>query len=394
MEIKSMENKKWKLKLTLLLVSSLTIMSVITISPALPQMAMVFSDVENAEFLVKLVLTLPALMIAVFSPITGRLIDRHGRLKILWLSLVLYAISGAAGYFLNNLYHILISRAVLGISVGMSMPIVITLIADYFEGMERQKFVGLQIAFMSMGGILFIGLGGILADVSWRHPFLIYLFSLLVLPLSIVFLHEPAIVQQRNQPNTNVKAPGIIWMLFINTMIMWIVFFLVPVQIPFHLKAIGVEKSSLIGAAIAMATAFSAVSSFSYSRIKAHFSFLSIFSIGYLLMAAGFVCISISNTYVLVVIAMMLSGLGIGMMIPNTNMWVMKIAPPEIRGKEIGKLTTFWFSGQFLSPIIIFPVLNILSLSSTFMLASGLLFLISIGFLIFHFSKLGKSVTQ
>ena len=389
-----MENKKWKLKLTLLLVSSLTIMSVITISPALPQMAMVFSDVENAEFLVKLVLTLPALMIAVFSPITGRLIDRHGRLKILWLSLVLYAISGAAGYFLNNLYHILISRAVLGISVGMSMPIVITLIADYFEGMERQKFVGLQIAFMSMGGILFIGLGGILADVSWRHPFLIYLFSLLVLPLSIVFLHEPAIVQQRNQPNTNVKAPGIIWMLFINTMIMWIVFFLVPVQIPFHLKAIGVEKSSLIGAAIAMATAFSAVSSFSYSRIKAHFSFLSIFSIGYLLMAAGFVCISISNTYVLVVIAMMLSGLGIGMMIPNTNMWVMKIAPPEIRGKEIGKLTTFWFSGQFLSPIIIFPVLNILSLSSTFMLASGLLFLISIGFLIFHFSKLGKSVTQ
>ncbi len=389
-----MENKKWKLKLTLLFVSSLTIMSVITISPALPQMAMVFSDVENAEFLVKLVLTLPALMIAVFSPITGRLIDRHGRLKILWLSLVLYAISGAAGYFLNNLYHILISRAVLGISVGMSMPIVITLIADYFEGMERQKFVGLQIAFMSMGGILFIGLGGILADVSWRHPFLIYLFSLLVLPLSIVFLHEPAIVQQRNQPNTNVKAPGIIWMLFINTMIMWIVFFLVPVQIPFHLKAIGVEKSSLIGAAIAMATAFSAVSSFSYSRIKAHFSFLSIFSIGYLLMAAGFVCISISNTYLLVVIAMMLSGLGIGMMIPNTNMWVMKIAPPEIRGKEIGKLTTFWFSGQFLSPIIIFPVLNILSLSSTFMLASGFLFLISIGFLIFHFSKLGKSVTQ
>ncbi len=53
-----MENKKWKLKLTLLLVSSLTIMSVITISPALPQMAMVFSGVKNAEFLVKLVLTL------------------------------------------------------------------------------------------------------------------------------------------------------------------------------------------------------------------------------------------------------------------------------------------------------------------------------------------------
>ncbi len=280
------------------------------------------------------------------------------------------------------------------------MTIVITLIADYFEGMERQKFVGLQIAFMSMGGILFIGLGGILSDLSWRYPFLIYLFSLLVLPLSIMFLYEPEVVQKRNQTKQIIKAkqiiraPRIIWMLFINTMIMWIIFFLIPVQIPFHLKAIGVEKNSLIGAVIAMATAFSAVSSFSYSRIKSRLSFLSIFSMGYLLMAAGFICIFISNTYVLVVIAMMLSGLGVGMMIPNTNMWVMKIAPSEIRGKEIGKLTTFWFMGQFLSPIIIFPVLNILSLSSTFMLASGFLFLMSIGFLIFHFTKLGRSITQ
>jgi hypothetical protein len=71
----------------------------------------------------------------------------------------------------------------------------------------------------------------------------------------------------------------------------------------------------------------------------------------------------------------------------------MKIAPPEIRGKEIGKLTTFWFMGQFLSPIIIFPVLNMLSLSSTFMLCAGFLFLLSIGFLVFHFSKIGKSIT-
>ncbi len=389
-----MENKTWKLKLTLLLVSSLTIMSVITISPALPQMALAFSDIKNAAFLVKLVLTLPALMIAIFSPIAGRLIDRHGRLRFLWFSLVLYAISGAAGYFLNNLYHIMISRAVLGISVGMSMTIVITLIADYFEGIERQKFVGIQIAFMSMGGILFIGLGGILADFGWRYPFLIYLSSLLVLPLSITFLREPAVSEKRNQANANVKAPRIIWMLFFNTMFMWIIFFLIPVQIPFHLKAIGVEKNSLIGAAIATSTAFSAISSFSYFRLKGRFSFLSVFSMGYLLMAAGFVCISISSTYLLVVIGTMLSGLGMGMMIPNTNMWVMKIAPPEIRGKEIGKLTTFWFLGQFLSPIIVFPVLKILSLSSAFMVASGFLFLMSIGFLIFHFSKTGKSITQ
>ncbi len=124
-----------------------------------------------------------------------------------------------------------------------------------------------------------------------------------------MFLREPIVAAKTFQANQNIRSPQIIWMLFINTMLMWILFFLIPVQIPFHLKAIGVEKSSLIGAAIATATAFSAVSSFSYSRIKSRLSFLSVFSMGYLLMAAGFVCISLSNTYLLVVIAMMLSGL-------------------------------------------------------------------------------------
>ncbi len=386
-----MEKGKGKLKLTLLLVSSLTIMSIITISPALPQMTMVFSDVENAEFLVKLALTIPALMIAAISPLTGRLIDRYGRLRILWFALGLYAISGASGFFLNDLYHIILSRIVLGMAVGMSMTIVITLIADYFEGSERQKFVGIQIAFMSLGGILFIGLGGILADYSWRYPFLIYLFALLVLPLSMMFLTEPVRAEKQNQLSPDVKVPGIIWMLFMNMMIMWIIFFLIPVQIPFYLKAMGIEKQSAIGAAIAMSTLFSAVSAFSYSKIKGRLSFLSVFSIGYLLMAAGFMCISFASTYSMVVIAMMLSGLGMGMMIPNTNMWVMKIVPPEIRGKEIGKLTTFWFLGQFLSPIIIFPVLNVLSLSSTFMLAAGLLLLMSVGFLIYHLSGSEKA---
>ncbi|HEV7330509.1 MAG TPA: MFS transporter [Flavisolibacter sp.] len=387
-----METKNWTLKLTLLLVSSLTIMSIITISPAIPQMARVFSHVKDAAFLVKLVLTLPALMIAVVSPIAGRLIDRHGRLPILRFALVLYAIAGAAGFLLNNLYFILLSRAVLGIAVGMSMTIVITLIADYFEGPERQKFVGLQIAFMSLGGILFTCLGGVLSDISWRFPFLLYLSSLLILPLVVLFLPEPPAPGKNVQANRTVQAPPVIWMLFINTMVMWLLFFLIPVQVPFYLKAIGVEKNSFIGAAIAMSTAFSAVSSFFYARIRNRLSFLSVFSIGYLLMAAGFVCMALAKTYLLVVIAMMLAGLGIGMMIPNTNMWVMKIAPPEIRGKEIGKLTTFWFLGQFLSPIMIYPVLNSLSLSSTFMVASGFLLLVSLLFMIFQFSRFGQSV--
>ena len=380
-----MANNTGALKLTVLLVSSLTIMSVITISPALPAMSSEFSGLPNGQFIVQMVLTIPALFIAITSPLAGILIDRYGRMKLLWAAMVLYAIAGTGGFYLENLYHILISRAVLGIAVGMSMTIVITLIADYFVGQERQKFTGIQVAFMSMGGIVLVSLGGFLADISWRTPFLIYLFSLVILPMAVLYLYEPKVEKPNRQSADQPKSPSIIWLLIINTMIMWILFFILPVHLPFHLKAIGVEKNALIGVAVAVSTLFSAISSFSYSKIKGKFSYYFIFFLGYSIMAVGLVITSMATSYGIVLVAMSFAGFGIGMMIPNTNFWIMEIVPAEIRGKEIGKLTMFWFMGQFLSPIITLPLVKAFDLPRIFMLAAVLLLLLSFIFLILHF---------
>ena len=380
-----MTENKGALKLTVLLVSSLTIMSIITISPALPAMTTAFSTYPNGQFLVQIALTIPAFFIAVTSPLAGFLIDKYGRLKLLWASMVLYAIAGTGGFYLENLYHILISRAILGVAVGMSMTIVITLIADYFVGPERQKFTGIQVAFMSLGGIVLVSLGGFLADISWRTPFLIYLFSLAILPMAVLYLYEPVVEKSNQRASETVKSPKIIWLLVINIMIMWIIFFILPVHLPFHLKAIGVEKNALIGIAVAMSTLFSAVSSFSYSKIKGKFSYYFIFFIGYVVMGIGLAITSYATSYGMVLIAMMFAGFGIGMMIPNTNFWIMQIAPPEIRGKEIGKLTMFWFMGQFLSPILTLPLAKSFDLPAIFMLASILLFSLGIVFVILHF---------
>ena len=342
-------------------------MSVMTISPALPGMSDQLNPKGDHDLTIRLILTIPALFIAGFSPFAGRLIDRYGRLKFLYVALVVYGISGVAGYFLDTLNSILISRALLGLAVGMSMTIVVTLVGDYYEGLERQKFIGLQIAFMSLGGILFISGGGALADISWRHPFLMYSLAFIFLPLSILFLKEPSIERSSKEEGATAKSPNYIWFLFLNTMIMWIIFFLIPVQLPFLMKDIGVESNTLIGAAIALSTASSAVSSISFSKIKGRFNFLTIFFVGYLLMAIGYYLISRSDNYSMIMIAMLVSGLGIGLMIPNTNLWVMKIAPPIIRGKEIGKLTMFWFFGQFISPIVLLPITSRFDLANTFL---------------------------
>jgi uncharacterized membrane protein len=105
----------------------------------------------------------------------------------------------------------------------------------------------------------------------------LYFFSLLVLPATYLYLKEPkeSILAQRS--DEVIKSPPIIWVVFFNMMLMWVMFFIIPVQIPFYLKTIGVEKNALIGIAIASTTLFSAISSFSFSNIKDKLSFQQIF---------------------------------------------------------------------------------------------------------------------
>jgi MFS family permease len=384
-----MNSESWQVKAAILLVSSLTIMSMITISASLPDMTKAFAHLPNASSLVKLVLSFPGLFIALSAIVAGLIIDKFGRLKLLGIALVLYAVSGSSGYWLDNIYLILAGRALLGISVGISMTIVTTLVADYYQGKARQKFAGIQIAVMSLGGIVFITLGGFLADINWRVPFLLYFFSLLILPFSYFYLKEPSRHSEAKSISKAIKSPKIIWFVFINVMLMWVIFFIIPVQVPFYLKSIGVEKNALIGIAIASSTFFSAVSAFSYSKIKDRLNFQQVFCLGYFLMALGFIGIALSTTYLMALIGILIVGLGMGVLIPNANIWVMQLAPLEIRGREIGRLTTFWFMGQFLSPIVLLPFLQLISLAQLFYVISGVLIGMCALFLVLHL-KLNK----
>lgn len=103
---------------TLLLASTLTIMVDTAISPALPAIRSHFIGVENADLLARLVLVLPSLFVAFGAPIIGALIDQIGRKSVLGVSTVLYGLAGGAGYLLNTLPILLVSRAMLGIGAA------------------------------------------------------------------------------------------------------------------------------------------------------------------------------------------------------------------------------------------------------------------------------------
>ncbi|MBW4602898.1 MAG: MFS transporter [Calothrix sp. FI2-JRJ7] len=382
-------------KATLLLVSTLTVMSGATISPSLPAMREYFSNVQNADYLVKLSLTLPALFIALGAPLAGIIIDRVGRKPLLIIALIIYGIAGSSGLILNDLTLILVGRALLGISVAGIMTTATTLIADYYIGVARAHFLGLQAAFMGLGGVFFLSIGGFIAEANWRYPFGIYLFSLLLVPCALTFLLEP----ERNQPvNQNheivTQAQKLPFNLVIITygigILTQIVFYLIPVQLPFYLKQLFGAGASQSGIAIALATLFSAMASLLYRQIKTKFSFTAIYGIAFLNIGIGYYFISIGKAYPMILLGLAIAGSGLGLLMPNMNFCLISVTPDTMRGKILSGVTTSLFLGQFISPLLSQPLSAKVGLANTYASAGGFMFVLAVIALITLYNLKGK----
>ncbi|HEY9895095.1 MAG TPA: MFS transporter [Candidatus Sericytochromatia bacterium] len=363
-------------KVTLLLSSSLTVMAGATIAPSLPAMRDHFAATPNADYWVRLVLTAPALFIAISALFVGPLIDRFGRKPLLAIAVLLYGLAGASGAVLNDLGIILVGRVLLGLSVAGIMTTATALIADYYIEAARAQFLGFQAAFMGLGGVVFLSLGGFLADINWRMPFLIYLLALLIFPLVVFVLPEPdrtADTQRLGAASPAVFPWRIAGLTYIVALLSQIVFYLIPVQLPFYLKQLFDANASQSGLAIAFATLFSAASAIAYKQIKARLSFMGIYAIAFLSMAVGYLVIGFSTTYVMVLVGLAIAGAGLGLLMPNMNVCLTSVIPGSLRGRVLGGLTTAFFFGQFVSPILSQPLSGAVGLDGMYRLAGGLL---------------------
>ena len=318
----------------------MTVMSGAIIAPALPGISRHFP--EHPQVLIQLVLTIPALMITLFSPLMGYLADRFGRKKLLLMMLFIYGFAGVAGFFIDRVDLLLSSRALMGIAVAGILSISTTLVGDYFDGNERVRFLGLQSSCMALGGVIFINLGGILSDWSWRGPFLLYMTGVLLLPYAWAILQEPtsASTQSSHASDAPVKVDyGRTALAYLIAMISMMMFYLFPAQLPFLLSQQGPISGVAIGIALSMAAFSASIVAFGYGYYKPFLSVMTIYVLGFILAATGFFIVGLTHSYAMAIIGAAVSGFGLGAFMPNTTAW---LAPASARAR------VWWFYVYFL----------------------------------------------
>ncbi|MBP3762534.1 MAG: MFS transporter [Bacteroidales bacterium] len=160
----------------ILSISLLTVMAGAAMAPALGAIQAHFLD-QN-PMTVQLIVSLPALFI-IATTLAFRPLCRLMKTRTLALiGLALYVLAGAGAFLSDDIATILVLRALLGVSVGMIMPLSTGLLSFYFPPEEQSRLMGLSAAMNQMGGVVATLLAGLLATVEWRYAFLVYLSGL------------------------------------------------------------------------------------------------------------------------------------------------------------------------------------------------------------------------
>lgn len=363
-----MNTIKTTTKATLLAISTLTIMSNAAIITSLPHLGEHFKDIANIELLSRLMITLPSLAIALLSPFLGHLIYKTSIVKSAVFGLALFGIAGGAGLYLEDMYHLLFSRMILGIAIAILMIVGTSLIGDYFIGPARHKFMGLQSAFVSIGGVLFITGGGVLSDIHWTYPFGIYLLGFLIIPSTIAFLSEP---HHLPNPEDESKISGSLVVVYFLAFLMMLLFYTLPTQMPFLIMNNFGGSGTLAGFIISCAMASSALGALTFAKLKAFLSFRTLYIIGLCILAFGFIAIGNVNNVYLFFITSPMMGFSNGLLMTTTTGWMLERAHHTKRTKASGYLTSALFAGQFCSPLLFHPLVMMFGVQTFFVILGG-----------------------
>ena len=164
-------------------ISALNALPGLAVTPILGKLTVIFP--HSTELDVQMLSSLPSLLIIPFIILAGKLTEKVNFIRLLQVGLAIFALSGILYLFAGKMWQLIAISAMLGVGSGMIIPLSTGLISKYFVGPYRVKQFGFSSAITNITLVVATAVTGYLAEVNWHLPFVVYLFPLVSLVLSV-----------------------------------------------------------------------------------------------------------------------------------------------------------------------------------------------------------------
>jgi MFS transporter, ACDE family, multidrug resistance protein len=342
----------------LMIIFSITLISVMgvsSITPILPEVGRVFGvSPQGAGWLVA-AFTLPGVIL---TPCFGLLSDRYGRKRILVPSILVFAIAGHACAYVDSFSQLVILRVIQGAGVASLSAINITLIGDMYEGHERASVTGYNSGFISTAAAAYPAVGGALALIGWRYPFVLPLIGLPIALAIMLWLKNPeprmsdSFATYMRKLWRSLLQRGTAAMLFSSLVAFVLLYGPLVTFMPFLLEDKFNASSVDIGWVMASCAVGSAVASVFTGRLIRRFRGRHILIVTFFLMALSTAMIPFVGSIWAVAAAVALLGANHGIGISVVQVRLAETGEPQQRGALMALNATMFRTGQTVGPLV------------------------------------------
>lgn len=346
----------WLTVLVLSWTSMLAVWTGAVVAPTLHGLAAAWGA---SKLEVQLLLTLPALSLALTGAPVGRAVDRRGPKAVLLGGLALTTVSSGLGVAATGVTELALARAMQGVATAAVQTAASAWLIDAVEASRRPSAVAVQSVGMGLGGILGPLLGGALTVWGPTGPFLAFLIAL---PMALAVARLPggkagdaSVATAEGERGVSGTSPR--WFLAAGFLGM-VGFYVLPVQISFLLhEALGLGPEAA-GRAIAVMTLPGLLLGLGFAPVRAWLGPGVLLAASFVLPAVGYIGLANAISWPEVVGALLVVGLGFAPLMPNLTLWLAEHTPASARGRATGWLQVAFFSGQFSAPLVVAATLG------------------------------------
>lgn len=363
-------------------ITLIAVMGIASITPAFPGIIRYFGiSTQQVGWLIA-AFTLPGVFL---TPVAGILADRFGRKVVLVPSLFLFGIAGFLCSLMRDFNSLLALMFIEGIGASGLSSLNITLIGDLFSGEKRATMMGYNASILSIGTAAYPAMGGLIAIYGWQY---IFYLPLLAIPLGIfvIFgLNNPEPVDKQGiliyfrKIWLSINQQSVWGLFLLNLLVFMLLYGAYLTYFPILLSDRLLAGSMQIGIAMSVMSLVTAATSSQLGRINRRFSPRLILMAGCIFYFLSMLCFLFTFQWVQLGIAVVLFGLGHGLLIPSIQNLLVGFSSLKERAALMSANSMVLRIGQTLGPLVagFFYVLGGLQAAFTAgLVLAGVMFLV------------------